>query len=75
MGERPHFAIMIEPLSFEDGGGFVATVPDLPGCMSDGETEFEAVQNVHDAIQCWMEAAEENHQPVPTPTYLRRVAG
>jgi hypothetical protein len=43
MGERPHYNVVVEPLSKEDGGGFVATVPDLPGCMSDGETEAEAI--------------------------------
>ncbi|WP_311738387.1 hypothetical protein [Bradyrhizobium sp. NC92] len=30
MGERAHYKIIIEPLSEEDGGGIVATVPDLP---------------------------------------------
>jgi len=35
--------ILIEPLPAEDGGGFVATVPDLPGCMSDGDTPEEAI--------------------------------
>jgi antitoxin HicB len=72
MGERPHYRIIIDPLPDEDGGGFVATVPDLPGCMSDGETEFETVQNVQDAIACWIEAAQENKRPVPVPSYLRR---
>jgi predicted RNase H-like HicB family nuclease len=42
--------------------------------MSDGETEFEAVQNVQDAIACWIEAAEENHTPVPIPSHMRRAA-
>ena len=37
---------VIEPLSEEDGGGFLATVPELPGCMSDGETRAEALANV-----------------------------
>lgn len=74
MGERPHYKIIIEPTSEEDGGGFVATVPDLPGCMSDGATEFEAVQNVQDAIACWIEAAEEDHRPIPVPSHLRRAA-
>jgi antitoxin HicB len=41
---------MIEPLSEEDGGGFLATVAELPGCMSDGETRAEALANVEDAI-------------------------
>jgi len=73
MGERPEYAVVVEPLSAEDGGGFLATVPDLPGCMSDGDTEFEAIQNAQDAIQCWLEAARENHQPIPEPR--RRAAG
>jgi antitoxin HicB len=73
MGERSEYAVVVEPLSAEDGGGFLATVPELPGCMSDGETEFEAIQNAQDAIQCWLEAAQENHQPIPEPQ--RRVAG
>jgi predicted RNase H-like HicB family nuclease len=44
--------------SEEDGAGFLATVPDLPGCMSDGESEAEAAENVQDAIRCWLEAAQ-----------------
>jgi antitoxin HicB len=55
------------------GGGLLATVPELPGCMSDGETEFEAIQNAQDAIQCWLEAAQETNQPIPEPR--RRAAG
>jgi antitoxin HicB len=74
MGERPHYQIIIDPLPEEEGGGFLATVPDLPGCMSDGETEFEAVQNVQDAIACWIEAAEENNRPIPIPSHMRRAA-
>src|ERR1700685_4520759 len=33
---KPDYAVVIEALADEDGGGFVATVLDLPGCMSDG---------------------------------------
>lgn len=74
MSERPRYTIIIDPLPEEDGGGFVATVPDLPACMSDGATEFEAVQNVQDAISCWIEAAEKEHRPIPVPSHLRRAA-
>jgi antitoxin HicB len=73
MGERPQYRIVIDPLPAGDGGGFLATVPDLPGCMSDGQTEFEAIQNVQDAIQCWLEAAEENSMPIPQPTRRQAV--
>lgn len=47
--------VLITPLSPEDGGGFLATVPALPGCMSDGETEAEAIENVADAIVQWLD--------------------
>ena len=62
------YPVMIEPLSQDDGGGFLATVPDLPGCMSDGETPEEALLNVQDAILAWIEAAEELGRPIPQPS-------
>jgi predicted RNase H-like HicB family nuclease len=44
---RAHdYPVLITPLSAEDGGGYLATVPDLPGCMSDGATREEAAHNV-----------------------------
>lgn len=61
------YEIRIRPLSDEDGGGFIAEVPELPGCMSDGETPQEALENVFDAIRCWMEAAREMGRKVPEP--------
>lgn len=61
------YEIRIRPLSKEDGGGFIAEVPELPGCMSDGETPHEALENVFDAISCWMEAAREMGRQVPEP--------
>ncbi len=65
------YSVMISPLGVEDGGGFSAVVPDLPGCMSDGETPEEAIANVRDAIAAWIEAAEEMGRPVPAPTPAR----
>jgi antitoxin HicB len=62
------YAIIVEPLSDEDGGGFVATVPDLPGCMSDGETPQEALANVEDAIRAWIETAKDLGHTIPKPT-------
>lgn len=51
---RATYKVVIEPLSEEDGGGFLATVPELPGCMSDGETRAEALVNIEDAITAWI---------------------
>ena len=62
------YPVVVEPLSEEDGGGFAALVPDLPGCMSDGETPEEALANVRDAIAAWIEAAREMNRAVPEPS-------
>lgn len=51
------YRIIIDPLSDEDGGGYLATVPDLPGCTSDGATPEEAVENIQDAIEQWLDTA------------------
>lgn len=66
------YPVLIEPLTEDDGGGFLATVPDLPGCMSDGETPEEALVNVQDAIAAWIEAAHELGRQIPEPS--RKVA-
>lgn len=61
------YEVVIRPLSPDEGGGFLATVPELAGCKSDGATPQEALENVYDAIGCWMEAAKEMGRPVPEP--------
>lgn len=68
MTEQLTYSVVIQPLSPEDGGGFIATVPDLPGCMSDGETPQEALDNVQDAIASWIQAARELGHAVPRPS-------
>lgn len=47
----PAYAVLIEPLSADECGGYLATVPVLPGCMSDGDTPEEALVDVRDAIE------------------------
>lgn len=61
------YPFKIEALSEEDGGGFFITYPDLPGCMSDGETVEEALKMGEDAKKCWIEAALENGADIPKP--------
>jgi antitoxin HicB len=68
------YTVIIEPLSAEDGGGFLARVPELPGCMSDGETPEEAVTNVQDAIATWIEAADDVGRQVPSPAATNDIA-
>jgi antitoxin HicB len=62
------YPIVVEPLPIEEGGGFLATAPDLPGCMSDGDTPEEAVSNIQDAIVTWIEAARDLGHAVPKPS-------
>ena len=73
MTKRPAYSILIEPLSEENGGGFIPTVPDLPGCMSDGETAAEAVTNVQGALKCWLEAAQDLNRTYPEGSTPRRI--
>ena len=65
---RLDYAVVIAPLSEEDSGGLLATVPDLSGCMSDGETPEEALTNIRDAINTWIEAAHDVGHEVPKPS-------
>ncbi|MCC6776401.1 MAG: type II toxin-antitoxin system HicB family antitoxin [Hyphomicrobiales bacterium] len=68
------YPVMIEPLDSEEGGGFLATVPDLPGCMSDGATPEEALANVHDAIAAWIDEARALGRPLPKPSQRHAAA-
>ena len=51
----------------EDDKRFIAEVPELPGCMADGETEIEALQNVSVIISEWIETAEIIGRDIPVP--------
>jgi antitoxin HicB len=62
------YPVVVEPLPPEDGGGFLATVPDLPGCMSDGESPEEALHSVQDAILEWIDEARRLGHEVPKPS-------
>jgi len=74
LARQLEYPILIAPLSPEDGGGFVATVPDLPGCMSDGDTPEEAMHNVMDAIEEWIDASRMLGRGVPPPLRQMQLA-
>ena len=48
-----------------ESGLWVAEVPSLPGCVSQGKTKEEAVSNVREAIELHIEALQNHHQDVP----------
>ena len=63
------YAHTISPLSAADGGGFLITFPDLPGCMSDGETEAKAVENGRDAFMAVVSALHDMGREIPAPSF------
>jgi len=69
------YPFTIRHLSKEEGGGFLIEYPDLPGCMSDGETFEEAIENGKDAMRVWMEAAKEMNRAIPSPGELENQSG
>lgn len=50
-------------------GGYVASYPDLPGCLTCGETLEEVVKNAEDAKREWLLAAMEEGIDIPEPSY------
>src|SRR5260221_314478 len=50
-----------------DDGGIVARIPDLPGCMSSGETAAEALEGLEDAKELWISARLDAGHSVPEP--------
>ena len=49
----------------DEDGIFVADCPTLPGCISQGKTRVEAVKNIKDAIEGYIESLRKHDEPVP----------
>ena len=60
---KAEYTVILEPN--QDEPGYMATVPALPGCVSVGESMDDALDNVKDAIQLWIEMARKKGDPVP----------
>jgi predicted RNase H-like HicB family nuclease len=58
------FRVIIEP---DEDGVFVAEVPSLPGCISQGDTRKEALENIREAIEVYLESLEAHDEPIPPP--------
>ena len=72
------YAIIVSPLSEEDGGGYLASFPDLPGCVSDGETPEEAIEEARDAFAAWAASVLQDYGELPKPKtysgqYVQRI--
>ncbi|MBC7358415.1 MAG: type II toxin-antitoxin system HicB family antitoxin [Desulfacinum sp.] len=49
----------------DEDGMFVAEVPALPGCISQGETRAEALRNIQEAIEVYIESLKAHNEPIP----------
>ena len=54
---------------------WVAEIPDLPGCIADGESPEEALRSLDEAKRLWVEAAIEEARPVPVPFQTEGYSG
>ncbi len=53
----------------EEDGGYIADIPDLESCSAFGETPEQALAEVEQAKQAWLEAARQAGKPIPPPRY------
>ena len=58
----------IEIFWSDNDNGYIAVVPDLPGCNAFGETPEEAAHEIQDAIEAWMAACIASGESVPEPS-------
>ncbi|MBI3004860.1 MAG: type II toxin-antitoxin system HicB family antitoxin [Ignavibacteriales bacterium] len=54
-------------ISQDEDGKFVAEVPSLPGCISQGNTRSEAVKNIQEAMEAYLESLKKHNEPIPPP--------
>ncbi len=52
-------------LEQDEDGMFIANVPELPGCVSDGKTRKQALKNIKDAISGYLASLKKHNEPVP----------
>ena len=56
------FRVMLDP---NESGGYTVTVPLLPGCISEGDTRAEALANIKEAIELYIESLQADGEPIP----------
>lgn len=65
MAHTLKYSVIVRPLTPEEGGGYLAYFPDIPGCFADGETPEKAVHEAEDALRSWLKTAEEFGDVIP----------
>ncbi|MFH1061253.1 MAG: toxin-antitoxin system HicB family antitoxin [Pseudomonadota bacterium] len=62
---RMKYPFEVSPLPADEGGGWLVTFPDLPGCMADGPTITKALREAEDALESYVKTAQEFGDPLP----------
>jgi predicted RNase H-like HicB family nuclease len=62
MAQVLSYKVILEPC---EEGGYTVYVPSLPGCISQGDTFEEAIENIKDAIKGWIEVSREYGDIIP----------
>ena len=65
----------MEIIPDKEEGGYVASFPDLPGCITIGDTIEETIQNIIDAKKVWLESELEIGATIPEPDDLKECSG
>ena len=63
------YSHLVSPISAADGGGFMFTMPDIPGLLADGATELEAISDGREAFIATVSALADMGQDVPAPAF------
>jgi predicted RNase H-like HicB family nuclease len=58
------YRVLIEP---DEDSVYVAEVPSLPGCISQGQTREQALENIKEAIALYLESLEAHNEAIPPP--------
>ena len=59
-----NYRVLIER---DENGMFIIECPSLPGCISQGKTRDEAIENIRDAIKGYLESLKKHNEPIPPP--------
>lgn len=65
----------MEVIEDREEGGYTISFPELPGCITCGETIENALKNAEDAKKSWMEAVLEDGGTIPEPDSLKEYSG
>jgi len=62
MSNHLSYKIVLEPA---EEGGYTVYAPSLPGCISEGDTKEEAIENIKEAIKGWIEVSKQYGDSIP----------